>query len=111
MRYAVIEKSTDLRYPQTKITFTTSLAKAKRIRELRSGRFTYDDPDEARNWHRTFVYVYQLPTGWRKPSEKFLREEARKESTPTYPRTPSDILGEIIRKVGTKVDLVWNDGL
>lgn len=101
-RYAVIEQSTDLRYPQTKIWFTRSLREVAKLRE-RSGRFTYSDPEAARNWHRTFVEVYELPAGWRKPPEKQLREQARKESTPTYPRNSMDILAWIIRKVATEV--------
>lgn len=101
-RYAVIEQSTDLRYPQTKIWFTRSLRGIAKLLE-RSGRFSYSDPEAARNWHRTFVKAYELPVGWRKPTEKQLREKAVKESTSTYPRNSMDILAWIIREVGVEV--------
>ncbi|WP_304459230.1 hypothetical protein [Alicyclobacillus sendaiensis] len=105
-RYAVIEQSTDLRSPRTKVRFTTSVRQARQWCEG-SGQFTYGDPESARNWHRTFIKVYQLPVGWRKPSDKYLQEKARQASTPTYPRTAVDVLADEIRKVAQVV--TWNE--
>lgn len=103
-RYAVIEQSTDLRARGTKIRFTNS--KTKALSYLKgSGRYTYGDPNFAQNWHRTFVEVYELPDGWRKPSKKKLEEEAMRWSTSTYPRTVNDVLAYVISSEGIEVKL------
>ncbi|MDI3329082.1 MAG: hypothetical protein QJR06_11060 [Alicyclobacillaceae bacterium] len=103
-RYAVVEQSTDLRWRSTKIRITRSLKVARSLRKG-SGRYTCDDPEAERNWHRTFVEVYELPVGWRKPPERQLKQQAQRESTSTYPVTALDVLAGIIRAVGKKVQL------
>lgn len=102
-RYAIIEQSTDLRHPNSKIRFTQSKRTVKEILSKRESRYTYPDPKAARNWHHTFTYIYELPAGWRIPSKKSLQKEAYKCSTPTYPRTADDILANQIMAIGTKI--------
>lgn len=106
-RYAVIERSTDLRDPRTRIWFVRNLRETARFREG-SGRFTHVNPEEARNWYRTFVEVYELPSGWRKPPKRRLSEWVRREATPTYPRNELDALAWFIRREGQRLDLNGN---
>lgn len=76
--YAMIEKSTDLNHPNTKVGFTRSLKRATTWRDEpgKSGRFTYSDPGAAQNHHHTFRYVYEMPHGWRRPTKKALAERS-----------------------------------
>lgn len=101
-RYAIIRQSTDLRRLQTEIEFTTS---RRRVQEALSEepRYVEADPKRAKNWHHIIVEVYELPEGWRKPSRKWLTEEARARSTRDYPRAAEDVLASVIRQVGCEV--------
>jgi len=103
-RYAVISRSTDLRCPNSKVRILRSKRNALAIKASgNSGDYTYEDPAIARNWHRTFINVYELPAGVRLPSVKALKKEAKKASSPTYPRSWEDILADYIRRVGVKI--------
>jgi len=103
-RYAVISWSTDLRCPDSKVRILRSKRAALAIKASgNSGGYTYENPDLAHNWHRTFINVYELPVGVRLPSVKALRKEAKKASSPTYPRSWEDMLADYIRRVGVVV--------
>jgi hypothetical protein len=101
-RYAVVESSTDLRCPDSRVRFYTSLAKA-RADAAQGGDYTHDDPETARNWHHTFRTIYALPSGWRKPTAAMLARLAQAASTTTYPRTVQDALAYVIRCAGYRV--------
>ncbi len=101
MRYALTEKSTDMRDPRSVVKFTTSRREAVAWLK-RSGGFTHADPVAARNYHHTFREVYEIPSGWRKPSQRELDLRARKDATPTYPRNSTDVLRGIVEDVGVE---------
>jgi len=102
MRFAIIRQSTDSRNPRSKVEFTTS----KRVVEdtlKEKMKLTYADPAGARNWHHDITYVYEIPVGWRKPSQKYLSEKSARYSTTSYPRTKIDILAEKIMCDGDEI--------
>lgn len=90
--YALIEKSTDLNHPNTKVTFTRSLKRATSWRDEpgKSGRFTYADPEHAQNYHHTFRCVYEMPPGWRKPTKKVLAERSARAGHFSMTRAMAD---------------------
>jgi hypothetical protein len=105
MRWAIIRQSTDSRSPRSKVEFTTS----KQVVSDALGekmKLTYADPAGARNWHHDITSVYELPIGWRKPSEKYLSEESIRRSTSSYPRTKIDILANKVMCDGTRIGMV-----
>ena len=102
-KYAIISRNTDRHNPRTKITFTTSLAVAKKAQE-QNGEFAYGDPDAAHNWHRRVVDVYELPDGFRKPSPKRLQDEACRSRNTMYPVNADDVLASLIHEVAERVD-------
>jgi hypothetical protein len=104
-RYALISQSTDLRAPETKISFTTSRKKALLFKS-QGGKFTHGDPEGSKNWHHTFNYAIQLNPGWRKPTRKWLEEKARKESSRDYPRFSHDILANLCFNNGIELEVV-----
>jgi hypothetical protein len=100
-RYAIIRQSTDSRSPNSRIEFTTS----KRAVSAALGekpKLSYGDPEAAKNWHHDLTYVYKLPAGWRKPSQKFLSIKSSQCSS-SYPRTETDILAEKIVDDGVRI--------
>jgi hypothetical protein len=102
MRYAIIRQSTDSGNPRSKVEFTTS----KRVVIDALGekmKLTHADPVGAKNWHHDITSVYELPIGWRKPSEKYLSEESIRRSSSSYPRTEIDILAEKIMCDGDRI--------
>jgi hypothetical protein len=100
-RYAIIRQSTDSRSPNSRVEFTTSKKVILAALEEKS-KLSYEDPEAAKNWHHDLTYVYKLPEGWRKPSQKFLSEKSSRRSS-TYPRTKIDILAEEIMKDGERI--------
>jgi hypothetical protein len=100
-RYAIIRQSTDSRSPNSRVEFTTSKhAIANALKE--EIKLTYADPVGAKNWHHDITYVYELPIGWRRPSEKYLLEKSIKWSTPSYPRSKIDILADKLCAMDTE---------
>jgi hypothetical protein len=74
-----VEKSTDLRNPDVKIKKFTSKKALKKWLE-NSGNYTYNDPEAARNYHRTFRYAYEFHGRMDKKHPIF-----KEVGTPTYP--------------------------
>ena len=101
MRYAIIRQSTDSRCPMSEVEFTRS-KKVISAALVEKPKLTYNDPEAAKNWHHTLTYVYELPDGWRRPSQKFLSERVSKCSS-CYPRTKTDILADKIMDDGVRV--------
>ena len=81
-----VEQSTDLRDRRTKIKKFTSLQSALKWVSS-SGGFTYDNPEEARNYHRTFRELYEL-----KGSVNYKDKIFSNSGTPTYPCSKDDNL-------------------
>lgn len=80
-----VEESTDMRCPQTKIVKFTSESGLKKWMQARQGTFTYDDPEVAKNYHKTFRKGYDYQGRIKKADvEKLVK------STPTYPRCYED---------------------
>jgi hypothetical protein len=103
------EQTTDLRYPETKIRRFTSRKAA--IDWLRAGRDKFAWPGAAdsslppvsQNWHRRLRRVFEMPRGWRPPSQKQLGIETARNATPTYHRTPNDELARHILLNGVEI--------
>jgi hypothetical protein len=102
MRYAIIRQSTDSRSPRSKVEFTTSKRVVSAALEEKM-KLTHADPAGAKNWHHDITSVYELPMGWRKPSEKYLSEESIRRSSSSYPRSQIDILAEKIMCDGDRI--------
>lgn len=100
-RYAIIRQSTDSRNPNSRVEFTTS-RKAVLAALEEKPKLSYEDPEAAKNWHHDLTYVYELPKGWRKPSQKFLSEKSSQCST-SYSRTKTDTLAKEIMKDGVRI--------
>ena len=106
-RYAIIESNTDMRDRRTKVTFTTSLAVAKKAKE-KSGALAYADAVSSQNFHRRVVDVYELPVGWRKPSLMKLQEEAfnkRRSRGAAYYIGAQDVLASMIFSTGRYLEV------
>jgi hypothetical protein len=100
-RYAIIRQSTDSRSPNSRIEFTIS-KKAILAALEEKAKLSYADPAGARNWHHDIASVYELPIGWRKPSQKYLSEKSICSGT-TYYRSETDILAEKIMCDGDRI--------
>jgi hypothetical protein len=96
MRYAVIMQNASQDDPQTKIVFTGSLRQARAMAEQAVG-YAYD-PQASQNWHRRLASVYELPTGWRRPSWRQLSRMVGDRW-----RSAQDVLAHLIRQAGTRV--------
>lgn len=93
-----IEQSTDMRCPRTvvkKFSSETALRKWGRG----GGNFTYEDPEGARNHHRTFRCGYEY-TGRIDKKDKIFQSKG----TPNYPRSDIDNLAIYIRQYGRELD-------
>jgi len=108
-RYAIIRQSTDSRRPNSKVEFTGSKRVVSDALEEKM-KLTYADPAAAKNWHHDITYIYELPVGWRKPSEKYLLENSVKWSTSSYPRSKIDILAEKIMRDGNRIMEACHNG-
>lgn len=95
--YYGVEQSTDMRDKRTVIKKFSS--KASLIKWMKnSGGFTYDDPESARNYHRTFREGYKLDGRVNKKDKIFMES-----GTPTYPRNDKDNLATYLYKYGSEV--------
>jgi hypothetical protein len=104
-RYAIIRQSTDSHSLNSKVEFTTSKRVVSDALQEKM-KLTHDDPTVAKNWHHDITSVYELPIGWRKPSEKYLSEESIRRSTSSYPRTKIDILANKVMCDGTRIGVI-----
>ena len=106
-KYYGISQSTDMRCPHTKIFYlgygNRGKTRASEWIKSKVAHFTYDDPGAARNYHHTLYDVYEMPSGWRAPSEKKMIAEALRRSSTSYPRYKEDVFFDLIRKDGTRV--------
>ncbi|MDA8209189.1 MAG: hypothetical protein M0Z92_09355 [Actinomycetota bacterium] len=103
-----IEQTTDMRYPETKIVKFTSRKRA--LAWLAddqgfawAGGARHDIPASQQNWHSRIRACYEV-VGFRRPSDKKLREEAHRISTPTYRRNAADVLAGEIRSQGERIE-------
>jgi hypothetical protein len=96
-----IEQSTDMRDKRTVIKKFTS-QKAALAWAKNSGGYTYADPVGARNHHKTFRYVYDLPNGLRHYIKAV--EKCFSYATNTYPVSRSDAEASVIQEYGTEIE-------
>jgi hypothetical protein len=101
-RYAIIRQSTDSHSPRSKVEFTASKRVVSAALDEKM-KLTYADPAGDRNWHHDITSIYELPIGWRKPSEKYLSEESIRRSSSSYPRSQIDILAGKIMCDGDRI--------
>lgn len=100
--YAILKYSTDQTRPNYKVEFTSS---KKRVKDALNTEMktTYEDPDFAQNWHHDLVSVYELPSGWRKPSAKFIRDEVSRLLGSMYSPNESGVMVSMIYKEGIAI--------
>lgn len=102
--YFGIEKSTDLRNPQTVIVKFAKNDK-KKIKAWffseSNGEFTYNNPKAANNYHHTFRHIY-VYDGYLKMNKKEIAEII-KGGTSTYPVYMDDARAKIIEKYAFKL--------
>lgn len=102
--YAILTYSTDQTSPNYKIEFTTS---KKKVREALNCEMktTYEDPELAQNWHHDFKSVYEMPTGWRRPTKKYIRDEVNRRSGSIYSPNENGVIAGVIFKDGAEVEI------
>lgn len=100
--YAILTYSTDMRYPNYKIEFTTSKKKVKEALNYRI-KTTYEDPELAQNWHNDLKSVYEMPVGWRKPIQRYIKEEVRRMSGSIYSPNENGVIAREIFRSGVEV--------
>lgn len=98
--YYGIERSTDLRSPQTVVKKFTGIGSLMRWVNERRARRTYSDPEASKNWHHTFRYAYELKGRVDKSDPIF-----KDRGTPTYPKTAEDRLGDYIKHHGEELEI------
>lgn len=103
-----IERTTDLRSPETQVkTFTsekTALKWASKPRELAfQGAANNDLPMDARNHHHRIRNVYRMPSGWRKPSKREIDKELWQSRGSSYHRGTAEVIAEAITRDGVQL--------
>lgn len=98
--YYGIERSTDLRDPQTVVKKFTTLNSLKRWVNAKRFVTTHTNPEVARNWHHTLRYGYELRGRIDKRDDFFMET-----GTSTYPLTTIDKLGNYIRYYGKEIEI------
>lgn len=93
-----VEQSTDLHYPKVVIKKFTSVSAAKKWQETKNGKFTYSDPEGARNYHHTFRYIFELQGRIDKKNKIFKNEGSR-----DYPKTYNDQVFDYLCKCGKEI--------
>jgi len=96
-----IEQSTDLKNPRTVIKKTQSIRQLKLWMKKNNGRFTYDDPKSANNYHHTFRYGYEYIGRINKKHNIF-----NNRGTNTYPQSYEDNLYEYLYKFGNEIEII-----
>lgn len=92
-----IEQSTDLRCPQTEVIKFHDEKELRKWME-RSGGYTYDDPDSARNHHHTYRYGYEHIGRIDKKHPAF-----KAKGSGFYPMTDADRLANYLRRTASEL--------
>lgn len=104
-----IEESTDSRSPCTKIAKFATRKKAEAWRAKCQGEFTFpgaanpDLPATQSNFHRTLRRIYEMPQGWRKPTDKELRAIVWAERGSIYSPGTQEVLARQIWRAGEEI--------
>lgn len=98
-----IERSTDMRRPDTRIVRFTSERVARAWRSKGGGLTHGEHADAVRNHHHTHRALYAGAPGFRAVATERDDWEARKRSTSMYPRTANDVLAARIESECTEV--------
>ncbi len=100
--YAILTYSTDMRSPNYKIEFTTSKKKVKEALNCEM-KPTYENPELAKNWHNDLKSVYEMPTGWRKPTKSFIDKEVTRKRGSIYSPNANGVMASCIRRDGVEI--------
>jgi len=96
--YYGVEQSTDRSDRRTIIKKFRNKEKLLKWME-NSGGFTYEDPESARNWHKTLRYGYHLKGAIDK--KNFLFDA---KGTNRHPITENDLIATYLDVYGTKIE-------
>lgn len=97
--YYGVSQSTDMRCKNTIIKKFTSKKALQKWLSFGSGKYTYDDPELAQNYHHTFKYGYEL-TGRIDKNHQIFKDKG----SPTYPRYESDNIAHYLATYGRQVN-------
>lgn len=93
-----VEQSTDSRNQKTVIKKFSSEKSLRKWMDESTGRYTYECPESARNYHRTFRYGYEYSGRIDRKHKIF-----SSSGTPTYPRNYNDNLSTYLWKYGKEI--------
>ncbi|MFA4971314.1 MAG: hypothetical protein WC683_01790 [bacterium] len=93
-----VEKSTDLRNPQTVVKKFLSRKELLQWMDQRSGEYTHADPEAAQNWHHTFRSGYELRGRINRKDRIF-----DNHGSSTYPQGRADNEADYLVRYGTEV--------
>ena len=105
-----IEQTTDSRYPETTIVRFTN---RKRALEWKAGGGGFaweggargDIPVQQQNWHHRLRDLYEMPTGWRKPTIKEQRAYCEKWRGSSRRVTMQDEIANAIHREGERIEV------
>jgi len=104
-----VERTTDLRYPETVVKKFSSLKaalawKAKDTGCAWSAAADKTLPIAQQNWHNRHRSVYRMPPDWRPPSKKELSRRAAMTRGSMYSRNTCDELASAVHVDGEEVE-------
>lgn len=105
-----IEKTTDLRYPETKVVKFTSrkqaIAWASKGGDFAwAGSARHDIPSQQQNWHHRLRDIYEIPTGERPPTLAQQRKYCEKWIGTSKRVSMSDCVAAWAASVGIRIEV------
>ena len=100
--YVILTYSTDMRYPNYRIEYTTSKNIVREALKTEE-KFSYGNPEKEKNWHKDLVSVYEMPKGWRRPTKKYIRDEIYRRRGSIYSPNENGIIAGVIMKEGMEI--------
>ena len=99
-KYAIIRYSTDSCMPNYRVEFTT---KSGALSIDRSARLSYKDAEQVRNYHHDLVKVVRLRKGYKKPTQKWIESEVKRQAGWKYSPKASQVLASHVMNHGIEV--------
>lgn len=100
-RFAIITKTHNTHTPKARVEITRSKRRVREALEKRAAGVMSETSLPSKT-----ITVYELPTGWRRPSSSWLKTRAFQTSTKQYPKTEDDVLAFTIEYIGMLVEHV-----
>lgn len=94
-----VKQSTDMRNKQTEVKKFKTETALKKWLSYGGGNFTYDDPEEARNYHHSFKSGYELNGRINKKDRIFQQKGSR-----DYPKSNNDKIASYLYVYGRSVE-------